>query len=72
LLPGAPVTGDIDVQLQAREREAIESALRASRGRVAGPNGAAKRLGLAPSTLDFRIQRLGIDKFRYRARSADK
>jgi formate hydrogenlyase transcriptional activator len=72
LLPGAPLTGDIDVQLQAREREAIESALRASRGRVAGPNGAARRLGLAPSTLDFRIQRLGIDKFHYRARSADK
>ena len=47
----------------------IESALMASRGRVAGSNGAAKRLGIAPSTLDFRIKRLGIDKFRYRATS---
>ncbi len=72
LLSGAVSAGDIGGQLQAREREAIESALRASRGRVAGPNGAAKRLGLAPSTLEFRIQRLGIDKFRYRARSGDK
>jgi formate hydrogenlyase transcriptional activator len=72
LLPGAPLTGDIDGQLQAREREAIESALRASAGRVAGPKGAARRLGLAPSTLDFRIERLGINKFRYRTKSADK
>ncbi len=48
------------------EREAIESALRGSAGRVARPSGAAKRLGLAPSTLEFRIKRLGIDKFRYR------
>jgi formate hydrogenlyase transcriptional activator len=72
LLPGAPLTGDIDGQLQAKEREAIESALRVSGGRVAGPKGAAKRLGLAPSTLDFRIERLGINKFRYRTKSADK
>jgi hypothetical protein len=29
-------------------------------------NGAARRLGMAASTLEFRIKRLGIDKFRYR------
>jgi formate hydrogenlyase transcriptional activator len=70
-LPGAVLTGDMDARLQSGEREMIESALRASGGRVAGPNGAAKRLGLAPSTLDYRITRLGIDKFRYRANFAD-
>jgi len=29
-------------------------------------NGAARRLGMAASTLEFRIKRLGIDKFRFR------
>ena len=66
-LQGAAATGDMNARLQSGEREMIESALRASGGRVAGPNGAAKRLGLAPSTLDYRITRLSIDKFRYRS-----
>ena len=69
-MPGAALTGDVDAQLQATERSAIEAALGATGGRVAGPNGAAMRLGLPPSTLDFRIRRLGINKFRYRADSA--
>jgi formate hydrogenlyase transcriptional activator len=66
LQPGGVMTADLEAQLLTQEREMIESALRAARGRVAGANGAAKRLGLAPSTLEFRIKRLGIDKFRYR------
>ena len=66
VLPGATVVGGVNERLQTQEREAIESALRASRGRISGPNGAAKALGLAPSTLEFRIKRLGIDKFRFR------
>jgi formate hydrogenlyase transcriptional activator len=66
LQTGGAMTTDMEAKLQSEEREMIEAALRASRGRVAGENGAAKRLGLAPSTLEFRIKRLGIDKFRYR------
>jgi formate hydrogenlyase transcriptional activator len=66
VLPGAAAAGNVNERLQTQEREAIESALRASRGRVSGANGAAKALGLAPSTLEFRIKRLGIDKFRFR------
>jgi formate hydrogenlyase transcriptional activator len=58
--------GNIDEGLRMKEREAIEAALQASGGRVSGPKGAAKRLGLPPSTLELRIQRLGIDKFQYR------
>jgi formate hydrogenlyase transcriptional activator len=50
----------------AGERQAIEEALRAARGRVAGLDGAAASLGVAPSTLESRIQRLGIDKFAFR------
>jgi formate hydrogenlyase transcriptional activator len=69
-LPGAAAAGNVNERLQTQEREAIESALRASRGRVSGPNGAAKALGLAPSTLEFRIKRLSIDKFRFRANGA--
>ena len=67
-LQGSAPAGDMDARLQSGEREMIEDALKASGGRVAGPNGAAKRLGLPPSTLDYRITRLGIDKFRHRAR----
>jgi formate hydrogenlyase transcriptional activator len=65
-LPNGNLTGNMDERLQAQEREAIETALRASRGRVSGPNGAARVLGLAPSTLDLRIKSLGIDKFQHR------
>lgn len=56
-------------QLEAREREPIEAALRASQGRVSGSNGAAKRLGLPHSTLESRIKKLGIDKFQFRRRN---
>src|SRR5215510_7663852 len=65
-LPHGNLTGNIDERLRAQERQAIETALRASRGRVSGPNGAARALGLPPSTLDLRIKSLGIDKFQYR------
>ena len=58
--------GNVGQHLRDEEREAIESALRLSRGRISGPNGAAGRLGLPASTLEFRIKRLGIDKFAFR------
>jgi formate hydrogenlyase transcriptional activator len=67
ILPSAVSAGSVNERLQTQEREAIESALRASHGRISGPTGAANALGLAPSTLEFRIKRLGIDKFRFRA-----
>ena len=66
---GGVPEGDIGQQLRSQEREAIESALRNSHGRISGDNGAAKRLGLAASTLEFRIKRLGIDKFKFKAAS---
>ncbi|MCX6549797.1 MAG: sigma 54-interacting transcriptional regulator [Acidobacteria bacterium] len=50
-----------------RRRRDIERALRASRGRVSGGRGAATRLGIPASTLESRIRRLGIDKFRFRS-----
>jgi transcriptional regulator with GAF, ATPase, and Fis domain len=57
---------DLDARLQDEERKLIESTLAATHGRVSGPKGAAVRLGLRASTLEFRIRRLGIDKFQFR------
>jgi formate hydrogenlyase transcriptional activator len=48
------------------QRQQIEQALAASRGRVYGVDGAAETLGVPPSTLEARIRRLGIDKNAFR------
>ena len=48
-----------------REREIIEAALAESGGRVAGPKGAAAKLGIPRQTLDSKIVSLGIDKRRF-------
>ncbi len=50
------------------ERQLIEAALAATGGRVAGPKGAAAKLGIARQTLDSKITALGIDKFQYKSR----
>jgi formate hydrogenlyase transcriptional activator len=47
-------------------RELIEAALEETRGRVAGLQGAARRLGIPRTTLESKIKRLSIDKHRYR------
>jgi formate hydrogenlyase transcriptional activator len=52
--------------LAAHEREMIETALAASRGRVSGPSGAAAKLGIPGSTLDSKIRALGIRKERFK------
>jgi PAS domain S-box-containing protein len=56
--------------LLIQEKEAIEMALARCKGRVAGPDGAAARLGIPSSTLDYKIKRLRIDKFRFRSAGA--
>ncbi len=66
LRPASAAGSGMKGQLENEERSLIESALRASRGRISGPNGAAKRLGIPASTLEFRLKRLGIDKFKFR------
>jgi formate hydrogenlyase transcriptional activator len=48
-----------------REREIIEAALAESGGRVAGPKGAAAKLGIPRQTLDSKIAALGVDKRRF-------
>jgi formate hydrogenlyase transcriptional activator len=46
--------------LEETERNQILGALEDANGVVAGPNGAAARLGVKRSTLQLRMQRLGI------------
>jgi PAS domain S-box-containing protein len=48
------------------EREIIEAALAATRGRVSGPSGAAAKLGIPPSTLETRIKALRISKLQFK------
>jgi formate hydrogenlyase transcriptional activator len=48
------------------ETELIVNALASCRGRVAGPEGAAVKLGIPRSTLESRIRSLQIDKNRFR------
>jgi len=51
--------------LQDQEKDMIEAALAKSKGRVAGPGGAAAKLGIPPSTLESKIKQLKIEKSRF-------
>ena len=62
---GASEGGDPESLDTAMVRH-ITAALRASLGRIEGPFGAARRLGVNPHTLRARMRRLGIDWRRYR------
>jgi transcriptional regulator with GAF, ATPase, and Fis domain len=67
--PGpAPVASLSSSTLAAHEQDAIEAALTHSKGRVAGPFGAAGRLGVPASTLESKIKALHIDKRRFKAK----
>jgi len=73
-LKGAPSevfhsSGDLNGVLLAHEKEVIEAALAQSHGRISGPAGAATRLGVPDSTLEAKIKRLGIDKYRYKSQA---
>jgi PAS domain S-box-containing protein len=57
--------GPLPDTLQNQEREIIETALAESKGKVAGPEGAAAKLGIPRSTLDSKIKQLGIKKRRF-------
>jgi transcriptional regulator with GAF, ATPase, and Fis domain len=59
-----PARGEIDA---GTDRGRIEDALKTSRGRIEGPFGAAKALGVNPHTLRSRMRKLGIQWDRFRA-----
>jgi PAS domain S-box-containing protein len=50
----------------SQEKKTIEEALAQAQGRIAGPSGAASRLGIPPSTLDSKIRALKINKHRFK------
>src|SRR2546427_8423298 len=54
---------------QDQQKVRIEGVLKETRGRVAGPDGAAARLGVPPSTLESRIRTLKINKHAFRGSS---
>jgi formate hydrogenlyase transcriptional activator len=58
LQSSAPLTQNV----QNYEKELIEAALAECNGKVAGPNGAAAKLGIPRSTLDLKIKQLKINK----------
>jgi PAS domain S-box-containing protein len=63
--PRQELAGPLPDTLQNQERKIIETALAESKGKVAGPEGAAAKLGIPRSTLDTKIKQLGIKKHRY-------
>ena len=52
--------------LANQEREIIEAALQESRGRISGPSGAAGKLGVARTTLEWKIKSLRINKYQFK------
>jgi len=54
-------------EMEAQEKEFIESALAECKGKISGPSGAAAKLGMPPSTLDSKIKSLKIDKRRFQS-----
>jgi len=66
LRPAPTRTGTLHGALVRQEKEMIEAALSDTGGRISGPGGAANKLGLPRATLDARIRRLGINKYRFK------
>ncbi len=62
-----PVAALSSGTLATHEKDAIEAALKDSKGRVAGPFGAAGRLGVPASTLESKLKALKIDKRRFKS-----
>lgn len=59
--PGSPI-----LPLDSIVKQHIEAALAATHGRIEGPHGAARLLGINPHTLRARMRKLGIDWSRFR------
>jgi formate hydrogenlyase transcriptional activator len=58
-------TPDSDVTLRDKERKHIIEVLRQTHGVLSGPSGAAARLGVKRTTLQYKMQRLGISRTDY-------
>jgi formate hydrogenlyase transcriptional activator len=63
--PRQELPGPLPDTLQNQEKRIIEDALAESKGKVAGPEGAAAKLGIPRSTLDSKIKQLNIRKQKF-------
>jgi transcriptional regulator with GAF, ATPase, and Fis domain len=54
-------------KLVDQQKQMIEAALAASKGKVAGPSGAASKLGIPVSTLESKIKVLKINKYLFKS-----
>ncbi len=66
-LPRTGILAEAEKEFSGLEKKVIEAALAECHGRIAGPRGAAAKLGVPPQTLDSKIASLGIDKRRFKA-----
>jgi formate hydrogenlyase transcriptional activator len=62
----APASVPLVADLAGHEREMLEAALRESAGVVGGPAGAAVKLGIPRQTLESKIRKLGISRYRFK------
>jgi formate hydrogenlyase transcriptional activator len=65
--PPSPRTSN---QVDGAERDLIIKALRESRGILAGPNGAATRLGLKRTTLQYKLKKFAIEQHEWWPKSS--
>ncbi len=68
----APVTEESWVTLAEVERRYVLQVLEHTGGRVSGPGGGAEILGFKPSTLNFRVRKLGLVEALAGIRSRDR
>jgi formate hydrogenlyase transcriptional activator len=71
LQPEAALWVGLQPSLINQERELIEAALAETRGRISGPDGAARRLGVPRTALEYKVKSLRIDKYRYRVEAGE-
>jgi formate hydrogenlyase transcriptional activator len=69
LLPEAEPLLGLQPALISQERDLIEAALAETSGRISGPTGAARKLGVPRTTLEYKIRSLHIDKYRFQVRA---
>jgi formate hydrogenlyase transcriptional activator len=69
--PKSTRPGPLNGVLVKQEKEMIEAALAETHGRISGAAGAAAKLGLPSRTLDSKIKRLKINKYRFKSTPGD-
>jgi formate hydrogenlyase transcriptional activator len=58
--------GSLASKIQEQEKDFIERALAEAEGKVSGPLGAAAKLGISPSALEYKIRLLKINKHQFK------